>query len=96
MEFISRADSVDISRACKHFADIYTENGGGKQTYGTKFGKSSADSVGNIKRLEPFAASEFYKIARIFGSRSDYMVFRAISEPFFQNIVYYEILRHSF
>ena len=93
--FIHR-NSVHISRARQKLAYIHARYRRGKQSYGAKFGKSSADTVGNIERLITFRFGDFYKITRFSGSRRDNMILNVIAELFFKSFVNDKILRHSF
>ena len=82
--------------ARKQAFDVYSEHRRGKQTDGTKFRKSSADAVGNIKGFESFRFCDFDKVARVFGRGCDDIVFVVFAEFFFQNVGDDKVLTHRF
>ena len=87
---------LHVSRAEQKFSYIDTDHSRGKQPDGRKFGKSSADVIGNIESFKPFFLSDFYKIALAGGGSGDHMIFSLISEFLFKYVHYNKELRHCF
>ena len=90
------AYAVHISRAGKHSLDIQPEHRRRQKSYRAKFGKSSADTVGNIESFIIVLFCKFDKVALDLIGRSNDIFRRFCTEHFFENIVDDQILRHRF